>query len=210
MAILFPDTAGQPTDGSFVFTSDGLSWIWNGSSWKSSGTTGAQYILPTASTIPLGGVKVDGTSITIDNGVISSAGGGGGGGTGLGSRSTVSASTSSGHLDETAELISITGFKSYGLLKAVVSEPAWVIVYSDNVNRIADGTRLITQDPAPGSGVITEFVTTTSNETVLFTPTVVGFNNDSPVSTSIYLRVYNKTGATTPITVSLTLIQLES
>jgi hypothetical protein len=37
----------------------------------------SNYTLPTASTTVLGGVKVDGTSITIDNGVISSAGGGG-------------------------------------------------------------------------------------------------------------------------------------
>lgn len=38
------------------------------------------YTLPTASTSTLGGVKVDGTTITINNGVISSSGGGGGGG----------------------------------------------------------------------------------------------------------------------------------
>ena len=36
------------------------------------------YILPTASTTTLGGVKVDGSTITITDGVISSAGGGGG------------------------------------------------------------------------------------------------------------------------------------
>lgn len=36
------------------------------------------YVLPTATTTVLGGVKVDGTSITIDNGVISAIGGGGG------------------------------------------------------------------------------------------------------------------------------------
>jgi hypothetical protein len=37
------------------------------------------YVLPTASTTLLGGVRVDGTSITIAGGVISSSGGGGGG-----------------------------------------------------------------------------------------------------------------------------------
>lgn len=209
MAILFPDTAGQPIDGSFIHTENGLSWVWNGSSWISSGTTGAQYILPVASTTVLGGVKVDGTTITISNGVITSAGGGGGG-TGLGSRSTVSASTSSSHLNETSELISITGFKSYGLLKATVSNPAWVTLYCDSTKRTADSSRLITQDPTPGSGVITEFITSTVNESVLFTPAVIGFNNDSPSSTTIYLKVVNKSGATAPITVSLTLIQLES
>ena len=43
------------------------------------GVTGS-YVLPVASTTALGGVKIDGTSITIDaNGVISSSGGGSGG-----------------------------------------------------------------------------------------------------------------------------------
>lgn len=208
MAILFPDTAGQPADGTFVHTEAGLTWAWNGSSWRSVGTTGAQYVLPTASTTILGGVKVDGTSITIADGVISSSGGGGG--TGLGSRSTVTADTSAGHLNDTAELITFSGFKSYGLLKALVTEPAWVILYSDNGSRISDGSRLITEDPAPGSGVIAEFVTSTANETILFTPAVLGFNNDSPVAGSIYARVYNKSGSTTPVEITLTLIQLES
>jgi hypothetical protein len=45
----------------------------------SSGGGGSTYVLPTASTTVKGGVKVDGTSITIDaNGIISSTGGGGG------------------------------------------------------------------------------------------------------------------------------------
>ena len=38
------------------------------------------FALPTASTTVIGGVKVDGTSITINNGVITAVGGGGGGG----------------------------------------------------------------------------------------------------------------------------------
>jgi len=41
------------------------------------------YTLPTASTSTLGGVKVDGSTITISDGVISSSGGGGGGGSEL-------------------------------------------------------------------------------------------------------------------------------
>lgn len=41
-----------------------------------SGGGGTPYILPIASTTTLGGVKIDGTSITIDDGVISSTGGG--------------------------------------------------------------------------------------------------------------------------------------
>lgn len=41
------------------------------------GADGSAYVLPTASTTALGGVKVDGTTITITNGIISSSGGGG-------------------------------------------------------------------------------------------------------------------------------------
>ena len=44
----------------------------------SSAITAAAYTLPTASTSVLGGVKVDGSTITVSGGVISSAGGGGG------------------------------------------------------------------------------------------------------------------------------------
>jgi hypothetical protein len=52
------------------------STAWNSLSYAGGSST---YALPTASTTTLGGVKVDGTSITINGGVISSSGGGGGG-----------------------------------------------------------------------------------------------------------------------------------
>ena len=42
--------------------------------------SGSNYTLPTASTTVLGGVKVDGSTITISNGVITAVGGGSGGG----------------------------------------------------------------------------------------------------------------------------------
>ena len=46
--------------------------------------SGSDYTLPTATTSVLGGVKVDGTTITISNGVITSVGGGTGGGISIG------------------------------------------------------------------------------------------------------------------------------
>lgn len=209
MAILFPDTAGQATDGTFTHTDGGLTWIWNGTSWRSSGGTLDTYILPTASTTVLGGVKVDGTTITISDGVITSTGGGGGG-TSLGSRQTKTASTTASHADGSDELLLITGFKSYALLKATVSQPAWVRLYCDTASRTADGSRTITEDPAPGAGVIAEFITTTAAETILFTPGVFGFNNDSTPSANIYLRVQNRSGSAQSIETTLTLVQLEA
>ena len=46
--------------------------------------SGSNYTLPTATTTVLGGVKVDGTTITINNGIITAVGGGSGGGISIG------------------------------------------------------------------------------------------------------------------------------
>ena len=72
MAINYPLTTNQPTDGSFTHTASGITWAWDGTSWVAQGDT-SYYTLPTASTGTLGGVKVDGTSVTIAAGVISAS-----------------------------------------------------------------------------------------------------------------------------------------
>lgn len=38
MAINFPSTAGQPTDGTFVYTVAGITYSWNGESWTAAGS----------------------------------------------------------------------------------------------------------------------------------------------------------------------------
>ena len=63
MAINFPATTGQPTDGSFTHTAAGVTYKWDGTSWSAAGVTGS-YILPIASSTLLGGVKV-GSNLTI-------------------------------------------------------------------------------------------------------------------------------------------------
>ena len=67
--------AVQPT----LVSGTNIKTINNESLLGSGNITTPTYTLPTASTSTLGGVKVDGTTITISDGVISSAGGGGGG-----------------------------------------------------------------------------------------------------------------------------------
>ena len=37
MAINFPATAGQATDGTFTYTVAGITYAWNGSSWAAAG-----------------------------------------------------------------------------------------------------------------------------------------------------------------------------
>ena len=69
MAIDFPATTGQATDGSFAHTASGVTWAWDGTTWKAQGVTGS-YVLPTASATGLGGIKV-GSGLTITNSVLS-------------------------------------------------------------------------------------------------------------------------------------------
>ena len=37
MAINFPDTTGQPTNGSYTYNVAGLTYSWDGSSWNAAG-----------------------------------------------------------------------------------------------------------------------------------------------------------------------------
>lgn len=73
------------TDTYVTGVTDGQALVWSQSNlrWQPGDVGsggGSNYTLPTASTSVLGGVKVDGTTITISNGVISAVGGGSGGG----------------------------------------------------------------------------------------------------------------------------------
>jgi hypothetical protein len=61
----------------------------------------------------------------------------------------------------------------------------------------------------PGSGVIAEVITT-GNETVLMSPAISGYNFDTPTTNNAYLKIYNTSGSTSAITVTLTYLVQES
>ena len=126
----------------------------------------------------------------------------------MNNRTTVTGTTSS-LANNASENLNITGFKSYHLLKIQTSAAAWVTLYTDSTNRTSDSSRSQTTDPLPGSGVIAEVITTGA-QTILITPSTLGFNNESPVTTTIPTKVVNLSGGTTTITVTLTLIQQET
>ena len=63
MAINFPSTTGQATDGSFTHTASGITWAWDGTTWKAEGVT-SSYTLPTAAANTKGGVKI-GSGLTM-------------------------------------------------------------------------------------------------------------------------------------------------
>jgi len=257
MAINFPITTNQATDGSFTHTASGITWAWDGTTWNSQGVTGT-YSLPIASASILGGVKV-GNNLTINSstGVLDAqtgasvncfstiaisgqnsvtadsnndtltlaAGTGitlatnassdtitinasGGGGSSLQSRTTAQGSTSATHADGTAEDVDITAAKTFALLKVETSAAAWVTIYTDDASRTADDPRTEVQDPAPGSGVLAEVITTGA-ATQIITPGTFCWNNDGTPADTTYLKVVNKSGSTQAITVTLTYVQLE-
>jgi hypothetical protein len=123
-------------------------------------------------------------------------------------RTTASGSTAS-ISNNASENITISAAKSYALLKIQTSAAAWVTLYTDASSRTADSTRSETTDPLPGSGIVAEVITSGAS-TQIITPATIGWNNDSTPSENIYLKVVNKSGSTTSITVTVTYIQLES
>jgi hypothetical protein len=132
----------------------------------------------------------------------------GGGGPGLTARSTFNGTTPAIAANSTSS-INVTGYKGYVLSKVTTNYPAWVRIYSDATSRTNDSTRSQYNDPLPGAGIIAEVITTSGNLTQLITPGVVGFNNDSPVTTDVYLTVTNNDTISRAINVTLTLLQLE-
>tara|TARA_B100001094_G_scaffold63763_1_gene59720 strand:- start:378 stop:2489 length:2112 start_codon:yes stop_codon:yes gene_type:complete len=159
------------------------------------------YSLPIASSGTLGGIKI-GSGLSIDgNGVLTATGG-----SSVPQIQDLTGTTSSLADDATAEL-NITGYKAYSLFKIETDAAAWVRVYTDDTSRDADQTRSEGADPSPGSGVIAEVRTTTA-ESILITPGIMGFNNDSPRTTTIYLSVTNRSGSTSTVTVTLTALQI--
>jgi len=160
------------------------------------------YTLPAATANTLGGIKI-GSGLTIDgNGVVSASVA-----SSVPSIQDLTGTTASLAPDATAEL-NITGYKAYSLFKITTTAEAWVRVYTDDASRDADATRSEGQDPLAGTGVISEIRTDGVTNTVLISPGILGFNNDNPRTTTIYLSVTNRSTSSTAITVTLTALKI--
>ena len=126
---------------------------------------------------------------------------------GLVSRGTGTGTTTS-IANGATDNITITGYKGYILYKINVTGAAWVRIYTDTASRTADSSRLEGTDPTPGSGVIAEVITT-SSQIILMSPGVFGFNNELSPTNNIPIAVTNKSGSPASFTVTLTIVQLE-
>lgn len=128
--------------------------------------------------------------------------------TGLVTRTTVGAHTGTISANTTANIVA-TGFSGYNLYKIAVSNPAWVRIYTNPAARTSDAARLITADPTPDIGIITEVITSSVNQTVSLAPAVLGYNDESPVSANISMAVTNVSNSSANISITLTLVRTE-
>jgi hypothetical protein len=116
--------------------------------------------------------------------------------------------TASALAANTATNVTFSVAKSFALLKIQTSCAAWVRIYSDSTSRTADQSRDITSDPASDVNMIAEVVTT-SAQTQVISPGVIGFNNDDTPTDFVYLRVTNRETSTQNVQVTLTYLPLE-
>lgn len=107
---------------------------------------------------------------------------------------------------------SATGYKSYALFNISTTNPAWVRVYANSASLSSDSSRTITTDPLPSSGVLAEVITSTASggSSIMISPAAVCFNMESTPTTTIPCVVTNVGSATASISVTLTILQLES
>ena len=105
--------------------------------------------------------------------------------------------------------ITITGHKSYLLMNVGLSTAGWFRLYTDSASRTADATRSVGEDPASGSGVIAEVVTTGLSTSIKVSPFVPGGNMDSTPSTNMYVAIKNLSSTSQAITANLTILKLE-
>jgi hypothetical protein len=74
-------------------------------------------------------------------------------------------------LPGSSALIDLPGLGRLGHFLAVSTDaPAWVSFYSSSAARQADGSRPFNRDPAPGSGVLLDLVTSNASEVIAAPP----------------------------------------
>jgi hypothetical protein len=128
-----------------------------------------------------------------------------------GQRVSVSATTTP-LLPGASALMDLPGLGRLGHFLAVSTDaPAWVSFYGSAAAREADGSRPITQDPAAGSGVLLDLVTTTAALTVSAPPGGTYFTSEATTATPqppLRALVRNKGTTQAAIAVSVTAVVL--
>ena len=207
MAINLPE---NPSDGDTHYDATaGITWVWDTVSWKAQGVAPSGLIsnLQDISNVTIANLQDDQVlTYTAALGWHNTAAQGASG-SGVPSIQDITGTAIGVPTGEAREL-NITGYNAYALFKIEVSHDAWVRLYCDDASRDNDINRSEGNDPSPGSGLLAEVRTTTTGQVVVLTPSVLGFNNDSPRVGTIYASVTNRTSSAQNIQVKLTLVEI--
>ena len=107
-------------------------------------------------------------------------------------------------------LLDLPGLGRLGHFLAVSTDaPSWLSFYSSAAAREADGSRPITQDPPPGSGVLLDLATSTGALTITAPPGGTYFSTDDPAASSLLRALVRNTGtaqAAIALTVSVVVL----
>lgn len=98
---------------------------------------------------------------------------------------------------------------SYRLFAISTSAAARVRLYVDNGSAVADASRPLGIDPAPGDGVVLEYVTSATHLSGALSPMVSGASLETPPDKNIDIVVTNLSGGSSAITVTLTFVEEE-
>ncbi len=110
--------------------------------------------------------------------------------------------------DEASETGVVELAKSFALLSISVDVACWVRLYQTDDAMTADSARLLTEDPAPGAGVIIDAFLTEAG-TLRLSPVVWGNSLESTPSADIPIRVTNLSGGSEVITVDFNVLAVE-
>ena len=93
-------------------------------------------------------------------------------------------------------LLDLAGLGRLGHFLAISTDaPGWVSFYSSAAAREADGSRPITQDPPPGSGVLLDLATTAAALTIPAPPGGTYFSSEPIAATPLLRALVRNTGS---------------
>jgi len=106
------------------------------------------------------------------------------------------------------ESYNLPGARTYALLELIISDAAWIRIYSSQAAQAADINRDRLMDPPNGSGVLAEAVSSGPG-IIKFTPANICWNDDDVISDNIYVSITNNTGTDTTIQLDMNILIME-
>lgn len=100
-------------------------------------------------------------------------------------------------------------FTTGALLVISVDRSCWVRLYATDTEQTADLTRTRGTLGTPGTGLLAEFQCMSGAQTVHVSPVAIIANDEATPTKRVWYTIQNLSGSTSPVVVTLTLIQMQ-